>query len=249
MEIARRLELLVGTGAELADSAEAAGMSAPVPTCPGWTVRDLLAHVGMVHRWAATIVAERRDGPQVGTEPEPGDDALVQWYRDGHEALVRTLESAPVDVSCWSFLPSRSPLEFWQRRELHETAVHRVDAGLANGEIVEYDADLGADGVDELITGFLPRPVSDLHVSEPTSLTVHAEDADRVWRVVIGPDVPIGIEVTDGLPSSTADCIVRGQASDLYLMLWNRRDRSGLAVEGDARVLDAWRSQLQVRWR
>ena len=245
----RRLELLADVGSGLADSAQAAGMSAPVPTCPDWTVRDLLAHIGMVHRWAATIVGERRDGPDVATEPEPGSDVLVQWYRDGHIALVETLTSAASDGACWFFLPSPSPLQFWIRRQLHETAIHRVDAGFANGEVIGYDADLGADGLDELITGFLPRPVSDLHLAGPTSLAVQAEDVDRVWRVVIGPGVPVGVEITGEPSGAPADCIVRGRASDLYLLLWNRRDRSGLEVEGDDGVLDAWRTQLRVRWR
>ncbi len=30
-----------------------------VPTCPGWTVRKLVTHVGRGDRWAATIVRER----------------------------------------------------------------------------------------------------------------------------------------------------------------------------------------------
>ena len=74
-------------------------------------------------------------------------------------------------------------------------------------------------------------------------------DVDRVWRVVIGPEVPVGVEVTGEPAAEPADCIVRGRASDLYLLLWNRRDRSGLEVEGDDAVLDAWRAQLRVRWR
>ena len=168
MEVARRLELLADVGSALAESAESAGMSAPVPSCPDWSVRDLLAHIGMVHRWARRSSASGATDRRRATEPEPGDDALVEWYRDGHAALVDVLTSAPADVTCWFFLPSPSPLQFWSRRQLHETAIHRVDAGLANGETVAYEADLAADGLDELITRFLPRPVSGLHLARPT---------------------------------------------------------------------------------
>ena len=31
-----------------------------VPTCPDWSVDDLVAHVGMIHRRAAVMVRERR---------------------------------------------------------------------------------------------------------------------------------------------------------------------------------------------
>ena len=33
-------------------AADEAGLEAPVPTCPGWTVNDLVLHMGEVHRWA-----------------------------------------------------------------------------------------------------------------------------------------------------------------------------------------------------
>ncbi len=36
--------------------ADRAGLEAPVPTCPDWTVLDLVAHQGMVHRWAGALV-------------------------------------------------------------------------------------------------------------------------------------------------------------------------------------------------
>jgi len=34
-----------------------------VPTCPGWTLRQLATHLGPGHRWAAQIVATRATAP------------------------------------------------------------------------------------------------------------------------------------------------------------------------------------------
>ena len=42
--------------AVLRNNAAAAGLDAPVPTCPGWTVRDLVTHQGLIHRWATANV-------------------------------------------------------------------------------------------------------------------------------------------------------------------------------------------------
>ena len=42
-----------------ADTIDGADLSAPVPTCPGWTVLALTKHLGVVHRWAAQML---RDG-------------------------------------------------------------------------------------------------------------------------------------------------------------------------------------------
>lgn len=35
----------------------------PVTTCPGWKVRDLVAHVGTGHRWATEIVRRPQQDP------------------------------------------------------------------------------------------------------------------------------------------------------------------------------------------
>ncbi|MCZ9346869.1 maleylpyruvate isomerase N-terminal domain-containing protein, partial [Streptomyces sp. TRM76130] len=58
METARFIEILDHEGRLLASAAEAAGSDAEVPHCPGWRVRDLVAHTGAVHRWAASFVTE-----------------------------------------------------------------------------------------------------------------------------------------------------------------------------------------------
>ncbi len=33
----------------------------PIPTCPEWTLRQLVTHVGRAHRWAAEITRTRSD--------------------------------------------------------------------------------------------------------------------------------------------------------------------------------------------
>ena len=44
------------------------------------------------------------------------------------------------------------------------------------------------------------------------------------------------------------DCEVHGTASDLHLLLWNRRGADGLDVQGDASLLTHWRDTVQIRW-
>src|SRR5207253_4063893 len=56
----------------------------------------------------------------------PADAALLAWFRDGHAALVGTLESAPPDLKCFTFLPAPSALAFWARRQAHETGIHQI---------------------------------------------------------------------------------------------------------------------------
>jgi uncharacterized protein (TIGR03083 family) len=209
--------------------------------------------MGDVHRWAATHVAERRtervrDIPAL-FGPLPDDDHLLAWYREGHAHLVETLSTADPDVQCWSFLPAPSPLAFWARRQAHETSIHRADADSAAGAIRPFSPALAADGVDELLFGFFGRGSTAAGVgSTPParSLTLLAEDAGRAWSLRIAG---ASVRTTSGdEPATDTDCSVQGSASDLYLLMWNRRSEDGLAVSGDTTVLVDWHANARITW-
>jgi uncharacterized protein (TIGR03083 family) len=160
-----------------------------------------------------------------------GDDDLAAWLGDGLQALAATLESAPHDVACWSFLPAPSPLAFWARRQAHETAIHCADAQSAGGAITAVDPAFAADGIEELLHGFL-APKGRLRAESTVTLHIHAVDHHGEWLVRIGPDRTVTTR-----KHARADCAVRGTASDLYHLLWNRRSADGLEVFGDRSVL------------
>jgi uncharacterized protein (TIGR03083 family) len=200
MEIADHIACLRNEGKLLAEAAERSSLGAPVPACPGWRVRDLLAHLGFVHRWATGYVAEERTEmtPEPGEEEiirlAPADESLLGWFRDGHARLVSVLAAADPAVRCWTFLPAPSPLAFWARRQAHETAIHRADAQLAaaaagsGADLDPFPAGLAADGVDELLMGFGGRNPGSLS-DAPAVLVISAEDgaAADEWTVVMGP--------------------------------------------------------------
>jgi uncharacterized protein (TIGR03083 family) len=248
MEMGEHLSALRQEGELLADVASGLELTTPTPTAPGWTIRDLLRHVGDVHRWAAAHVAQGRGKP-IGREelieivgPLPDDEALLDWYREGHAELVRTLSTADPDVACWSFLPAPSPLAFWARRQAHETAVHRADAQSPTGTISPLEPTFGADGVEELLFGFFAAPEEELG-DEIRSLHLRAVDTGDEWVAKIG----------DGAAAARrgggdGDCSVAATASDLDLLLWNRRTRQGLQVTGDPSVLDRWRDHATITW-
>jgi len=249
METAEHIDALRAAGRDLAEAARIAGPAAPVPACPGWHVRDLVAHIGGVHRWATAYVAERRAEAMDQAERAryrdavPDDAELVDWYATAHAALVAALETAPPDLECWTFLPASSPLAFWARRQAHETLIHRIDAEAAAGKPgARPDTALAADGIDELLTCFLTRPKSTLRADPARSLGVRASDVDEEWYVRIGPDK---VEVLHG-PGGSADCVITGPAADLYLFLWNRAGTEDLRVTGDASLLALWRESARV---
>lgn len=247
MEVLEHIAALRTNGDLLAMAAMHAELDAPIPTCPGWEMRDLLRHVGSVHRWATGIVVGRLTEPTGSMEdrggPWPDDRDLVAWFCDGLQALVRSLEEAPADLACWTFLAASSPLAHWARRQAHETAIHRVDAESVRGQITPFPPDFAADGMDELLVCFAGRPGRGLRLDEPRVIHLHALDAGREWWVHAGPS---GTHISgEGRPS---DCAVAGPASDLYTLLWNRREFGGLQVSGDRSLLDQWRQTVRVRW-
>ena len=273
VEISAHIDALERDGALLADAAEAAGLRAVVPGCPGWQVRDLVRHQAYVHDWAARHVRDRSpelidDGI---TEPDilsrgPADAGLIAAYRDGHAALVATLRDADPDLECATFMPAPSPLAFWARRQAHETAIHRYDAQSA--AVVgpprpadAFDPPFAADGVDELIMGFAarrryrPRAAGDGGDGGggdgARSLAVRAQDAAGGWHVRLD-DGAVGPPVSrlDGRDDPAADCTLHGPAAGLYAFLWNRSDaaRAGLTITGRPHVLAAWTDSVRVRW-
>jgi len=231
----------------LIEAAEVAGPDAPVPTCPGWQVRDLLWHIGGVHRWATSFVRDQRPDPADPVErsffAEPPDEDLGAWFRDGHAALVATLRTADPDVRCWSFLPAPSPLAFWARRQAHETAIHRIDAQSAAGSVTPVTPELASDGLAELLECFHGRPHGRLVADPPVTLGVHAIDTDAFWTVHIGPNsrrVSTTVE--------PADLVLHAPASSLYTLLWNRSELAGVSADGDLSVLRLWRERALIVW-
>lgn len=254
MEIAEHITILGQEAKLLAEAAELGGLDAEIPTCPGWDMRELLRHLGMIHLWAAGHVAELHEGswgddladftefwPELGVF-WPDDERLTAWYLETNANLVNTLKSAPSDVEAWTFLPAPSPLAMWARRQAHETAVHRFDAEMGAGIASTFDPAFASDGIDELLTGFAPRK-SGFPVDGEETMVVHATDTDDRWHVTLAPT-----GITTSRAGGPADVTVAGEAADLYLMLWNRGKQSGVTVTGNREVLAKWHNDMRVRW-
>lgn len=228
----------------MAAHARAAGPAAPVPPCPGWTVLDLLAHQGMVHRWATAVLRgaglREVDVDALTAEGRAHPDP-VAWLEAGSAALVRVLEEAPDDLDAATFLVDAPPARaFWARRQCHETTVHALDALAATLDrpLTADDLWLGPaaalDGVDELLVGFWQRRAFGPRAETPARAVVAATTGQR-WLLEYGPER----SATRRLRSddTVADLpTVSGTPVDLHLALWNR----GGTVDDPHGLLGAW---------
>ena len=231
------LEAVARESAALADAAERAGLDAAVPSCPGWTVADVVEHVGNVQRWATRIVetrpTERISRPDMSESPAP--EELLGWFRAASRALVEALGAADPAAPVWTFIPGGTT-RFWFRRQAHEVAVHRVDAELAGGTAAPIPTALAADGIAEWLDVVSVFGADALRGAGET-VHFHCTDTDEgapgEWLITLTADGPVIAPV-----HAKGDVAARGPASDLELFLWGRKDASALEVFGDAALLE-----------
>jgi uncharacterized protein (TIGR03083 family) len=247
LPIARHLDGLREAVTAFVAYAGRAGLEAGVPTCPDWTVLDLVAHQGMVHRWAGALVrGERPSDEEVEGYAETGRTLAdpLAWLSDGAAELAGSITAAG-QVHAPVFLNDAPPVrEFWARRQCHETTMHAVDALAASlgrpprPQEVWIDSELAGDGIDELLGGFLTRPRSRLRCDEDALLVVRPHDLGDWWQVDLGPRPAVTTRRTtvDELPDD-ADWELTGAAVELYLRLWNRTEPP-----------DDWRRLTAVTW-
>ncbi|MEV6898964.1 hypothetical protein [Amycolatopsis sp. NPDC051372] len=75
----------------------------------------------------------------------------------------------------------------------------------------------------------------------PTSLGLTCSGTGSRWWVRIGPGAP-----EFGRGPATVDAEVTAWPGELLLLLWKRRDATGLDVRGDARALDVWAREANL---
>jgi uncharacterized protein (TIGR03083 family) len=250
LSLEQHLEALVRSGTALREAAATAGPDARVPTCPAWDVTKLVVHQGMVHRWAAANLRGETDHDTAASRAE-GEAAasLLGWYSHGLAALAETLQAAPEDAKAMVFLrDAPPPRRFWARRQAHETTIHSVDAISAvcrrwpTASDVDIDPGLAADGIDELLMGFVTRGKGRLHAAEPCTVLVSTDDTGDAWTLRIGEGPIVTTPGRTGRP----EAVFSGTAVQLYLSLWNRADE--ITTNGRSDLIDQWRKQIRIRW-
>jgi uncharacterized protein (TIGR03083 family) len=222
---------------EFADAVRVSDLSAPVATCPGWQVRDLVGHLGRIHSWARQILDTGRRAPftegpvDVSSAPEASD-----WYFERAAQLCLAVQDLEFDQPCWNFSGIHQVRGFWPRRQVHETRMHLFDLDQATGAERPFDAALSADGVHEVFQVFQPRMAErGFAVDLAGPLRILATDIGMSWLLM--PDADQGARLYPrGGDAPVAE--LSGTAPDLFRVLWNRPAGGEIKGEGDAEVLE-----------
>jgi uncharacterized protein (TIGR03083 family) len=184
---------------------------APVTHCPGWSVRDLVVHLGGVHQWAAHAVTAGTPDLEP-TPPAQDEPDLAGWYAQQAAHLLDVLAATPPAAPAWTLDAADRTSGFWRRRQVHEVAMHTWDAEEAVGRPTPYDPVLAWDGVLEVVEVLYPRQVR-LGRVDPLSAAVR----------LVATDVPADVMVGTG-----PELEVRDRAEVLLRLLWHRADTSAL---------------------
>jgi uncharacterized protein (TIGR03083 family) len=249
-EIVAQTDLLVST-------IQDADLTVPVPSCPGWNVGQLLRHLGGGQRWAADLVESLAPRPtsdqhfrdlSAYTHEDPA--VVGPWLTEGAARLAGALRAAGPGTGLWTPVPGGTT-DFYARRFMNETALHRADATLALGGRYVLAEDVALDAVDEWM--------------ELGSLPMHFDVHPRM-RELLGPDRTIHLHATDTAPDAAAEWVVdltgdaitwrraheksavavRGPLTELLLTIYKRRGPQDGTVEvlGDANLLDFWLTRV-----
>jgi uncharacterized protein (TIGR03083 family) len=228
---------LRSNAAAAAQAARGAPMDATVPSCPEWTLRDLLHHLGSHHRWVAGNLDRPPDGEMFRRRADPPDDSSVaDWVERGADTLATKLSTMEAATPCWTWVPFDHSVGFWARRTAHETAMHRWDAERSVATPGDIDAELAADGLDEylgLVEAFPRR-----RFPERGSVHLHATDTPGEWLVRFDAD---GMRLTR--EHAKGDVALRGPASDVLLVLLGRKATDAVDLFGDAPLFERFREQ------
>jgi uncharacterized protein (TIGR03083 family) len=215
-----------------------------VPWSDRWSVATVARHVASTHHVVAQIVQDRPDA-DFGlfaslAAPEKNAPEFSAWFASGTELLLEQLHAAPANDPCWNWYEAHAGrVEFWSRRMLHETVIHRWDAQMgATGSADLIDPDIATDGIDEFVDIFVATArARDASPAAP-SVMLQCTDTAASWTVTL-PEA--GREVARG--EHPSDVSVRGSASDLLLFLWGRAAER-VEVSGPLNDRGAIRSML-----
>ncbi|MGW3284998.1 maleylpyruvate isomerase family mycothiol-dependent enzyme [Streptomyces sp. NPDC001002] len=206
-----------------------------VPSCPDWSLRDLVEHLTEVHRfWAAAVVAGPSEKPPtVALSDDTLSADLLARSAAATQELVAALQAAGPAVDCWTWwgdsdVPTTSSAV--ARHQVQEAAVHAFDAQLATSTPQPIPTAVALDGIAEFIG--ISHGTAGPWPHEPARIGLHAAEGQS-WLLELTTS---GSHLIDGHHETNAD--LHGSASNLLLAMHGRVPMDNLRSEGDRATLE-----------
>lgn len=220
----------------LLEGSRSAPHELPVRTCPGWTVGEVVRHVGSIYRSVLAWLSERARPRDWQRDPAPVQP-VESYLREAFVDLRQALSYHEPGVWAAGWWPADETYGFWLRRMTHETTVHRIDVeDAADLPAHPVDDDIAADGIDEVLSLWFGHrlPLLGLSGTRPGAVAVRA--GRHAWFARAGPDDTTAWWCPDGEAAEAlerADAAVSGSPEVVYRWLWGRSRLGTVDVGGD----------------
>jgi uncharacterized protein (TIGR03083 family) len=227
----------------IAELAATGRLDEPAPTCPGWSIRDVVEHTAEVylHKVAAMRDKVLPDESTPGWPPPRGTESTPEYFTAARAAVLHELTSREPGEACPTWWTDDQTVGFWGRRMAHESVIHRLDVEIASGDVTPVDPDLAVDGIDEVLRRMLAGDWSDDPVAEGAGTVLGLESGGRRWRIILEPKAVV---VTVPRHDYPVDATVSGDPVTVYRWAWGRGDAEGVTVDRDASYLHVLRARL-----
>ncbi|MFF4006965.1 maleylpyruvate isomerase family mycothiol-dependent enzyme [Streptomyces sp. NPDC001717] len=242
-------------------AADGGRQAPPVPSCPGWSVADLVGHLGSVQRYLTHVLRERHMEPPDPANPAlyalpedpavraawprhdatphrgPVPEELFDWSAAASRQLADALRELGPDVPVWSWSAERTS-GFWLRVQTIEQAVHRWDAEAVTGTPTPFDPTFATDAVAQTFEVMVParRGWKPAPAGRGERYRFRRTDGPESWTLEFNR-AGVRLEPDGAGPVGVE---AAGTASDLTLFLWQRLPATGLDVTGDDALLEHW---------
>jgi uncharacterized protein (TIGR03083 family) len=227
---------LAKDGARMAELARG-DLAAPVPTCPGWTLKDLIEHCGFVHRWQTMVVRDN-----CATFPDralweygpAADESWADWFQAGVDEAVAVLGAADPKAPRWTWFPPDQTAGWYHVRTPQETSVHRIDAELAaTGSAHPIEPDFAVQGITEMFEVMVPSSEGAPIGGSGEQVLLQPTDHAASWLITL-----LAETITIAPGPGDAAATVAGTATDLLLYVWGRAPIGRRDVSGDVAASD-----------
>jgi uncharacterized protein (TIGR03083 family) len=237
----------------LAEAAAAAGADAAVPTTPGWTMTELVEHVGQTLNWIAEIIGRRIADPAL----LPTDYAVLPvdsgdwraWLTRAADRVSDACSDEALDAAVFNAAgDGRTGGRFWLASALNEAVVHGFDAAIAAKRPANVDPDIAVALISNHFA-MLTSPTWEMFRAD-SARAVRGTGQTLQWLATDIPD-HAGAWVVERNPGGAtwqvgtrkADVTVTGPAGSLLMILTRRlalTDGAGVTVDGDAGLARHW---------
>jgi uncharacterized protein (TIGR03083 family) len=217
-------------------------LSSAVPSCPDWTLADLGWHLTEVqHFWGSIVIDLLQDRDGVVALTRPADEEIADLFDERSARMLDAVSRHPADARCWTWDDDGWTVGWVRRRQAHEALIHRVDAEQAIGHVTSIDAELAADGVDEVLRVVIEGMPEWGTFHPDGAVATLAVDGGQQYGLRLGrfrgtgPESGTEYDFETLLISEPGGPVIAGSSVALDLWLWGR-SADGVRCDDDALV-------------